>query len=349
MDNIIKMLDESLNYVSHELINNTIYITVVSNRKTLLCPDCKHETNKVHSRYNKSFQDLPIQCKKVTIIINNRNMFCTNENCNKYTFAERFDFIDAKTKKTRRLNEEIVRVSLTQSSISSSEYLMKTTVNIKKSSICNYLKKEIIINKNDVKYICIDDFAVKKRHNSGTVMIDINTRCIIDLFESRDTQDVANWLKEYPNIEIVVRDGSASFKAAIELSHPNAIQVNDRFHMIKNLVKAIKKSLQRLITGRIEIPLTSENSINRHKYLTNLITREKIIEVKKLRKEGKSYIYIYIYNQLQISTSTASKYSKIDDSKIPKEHISIREKEHIDAVNKIKCKVEKFILYITKD
>ena len=35
MDNIIKMLDESLNYVSHELINNIIYITVVSNKKIL--------------------------------------------------------------------------------------------------------------------------------------------------------------------------------------------------------------------------------------------------------------------------------------------------------------------------
>ena len=51
-------------------------------------------------------------------------------------------------------------------------------------------------------------------------MIDINTRCIIDLLESRDTQDVANWLKEYQNIEIVVREGSASFKAAIELAYP---------------------------------------------------------------------------------------------------------------------------------
>ena len=68
-------------------------------------------------------------------------MFCTNENCNKYTFAERFDFIDDKAKKTKRLIEEIIRISLTQSSISSSEYLIKTTVNIKKSSICNYLKK----------------------------------------------------------------------------------------------------------------------------------------------------------------------------------------------------------------
>ena len=82
-------------------------------------------------------------------------------------------------------------------------------------------------------------------------MVDIKTICIVDMIDSRDTQDVAAWLKTYPNIEVVVRDGSLSFKSAIETAHPNAVQVNDRFHMIKNLVKAIKKALQRMVVGRV--------------------------------------------------------------------------------------------------
>lgn len=108
-------------------------------------------------------------------------------------------------------------------------------------------------------------------------MIDIETGCIIDLLESRDTQDVIQWLKEYPNVQIVSRDGSISFKAAIDAAHPNAKQVNDRFHIIKNLVKSIKKSLQKLIIGRIEIPLTSEAAKERYQYLIGLTRREKII------------------------------------------------------------------------
>lgn len=71
-------------------------------------------------------------------------MFCVNENCKRYTFSEQFEFIDTKAKKTKRLIEEIIRVSLTQSSISSAKYLTETTVDIKKSSICNYLKKNNI-------------------------------------------------------------------------------------------------------------------------------------------------------------------------------------------------------------
>lgn len=144
MDAIIKMLDKSLDYVSHELIDETLYINVVSNKETLRCPECGSETTKVHSRYKKSFQDLPIQGKKVILVLNNRNMFCVNKDCKRYTFSEQFEFIDSKAKKTKRLIEEIIRVSLTQSSISSAKYLTKTTVDIKKSSICNYLKKNNI-------------------------------------------------------------------------------------------------------------------------------------------------------------------------------------------------------------
>ncbi|WP_315076406.1 transposase family protein [uncultured Clostridium sp.] len=210
MDGIIKMLDRSLDYISHELIDNTIYITVASNKKELQCPICGNERNKVHSRYPKRFQDLPIQGKKVIVLLKNRNMFCVNESCDRYTFSEKFDFLDSKAKKTKRLIEEIVRVSLTQSSVSASKYLNETTVDIKKSSICNYLKKTIQINKEKVTHICIDDFSIKKRHTYGTIMIDINTRCIIDILNSRDTQNVAEWLKEYPNLKFIVRDGLMS-------------------------------------------------------------------------------------------------------------------------------------------
>ena len=76
-----------------------------------------------------------------------------------------------------------------------------------------------------------------------------------------------------------------------------------------------------------------------YEYLLGLTRREKIIESKKFSKNGESFEKIA--KQLQISIITASKYVKMDESQIPKEHISTREQEHIDAVNKIKSKIEK--------
>jgi transposase len=138
---------------------------------------------------------------------------------------------------------------------------------------------------------------------------------------------------------MVIRDGSITYRSAINDAHPNAIQVNDRFHIIKNLVKSITKALQRIIIGRIEIPLTSDEAKLRYEYLMGLTRREKIIEAKRLRGKGSSYSEIA--KKLQVSETTASKYVKTKDNEISKEHISKREKEHIDAVEKVKSKVEK--------
>ena len=87
MDEIIKLLDSNLEYVSHEIIDNTIYIEVISNREIVKCPYCGEESDKMHFHYKKSFQYLPIQGYKVMIILNNRKMFCNNPNCSKKTFA----------------------------------------------------------------------------------------------------------------------------------------------------------------------------------------------------------------------------------------------------------------------
>nr|WP_255350048.1 transposase [Marinitoga sp. 1197] len=41
----------------------------------------------------------------------------------------------------------------------------------------------------------MDDFAIKKGNTYGTVMIDIESRKIIDMIDTRDVEKVAEWLK----------------------------------------------------------------------------------------------------------------------------------------------------------
>ena len=93
MNSLLKMLDENLEYHDHTLDDNILYITVFSNRKEVRCPFCGTLSSKTHFIYEKSFQDLPIQDKKVTIRLMNRKLFCQNSLCGRKTFAERFEFI----------------------------------------------------------------------------------------------------------------------------------------------------------------------------------------------------------------------------------------------------------------
>lgn len=142
MDEIVKMLDRNLDYISHEIINDVYYIKVKSNRDKVICPFCKTVSVNPHSYYKRSFQDLPIQGKKVIIQLNNRKMNCKNTKCQYTTFAERFDFLGNKARKSERLEEAINNISLNCSSVTASHILKKEAIDVGKSTICNMIKKK---------------------------------------------------------------------------------------------------------------------------------------------------------------------------------------------------------------
>ena len=142
MDELVKMLDEDLEYIEHKRVGSTIYIHVRSTREAAFCPYCGTESRQVHSRYERRFKDLPIQGKKVEIVLSNMKYFCGNPNCTHKTFAEPFSCFPFKGKRSNRLTEEIVRVSMEVSSVTASAMLRKGVAEIGKSSICNLLKKQ---------------------------------------------------------------------------------------------------------------------------------------------------------------------------------------------------------------
>lgn len=141
MDELIKLLDENLVFTGTDISTDSIHLYVESTRTECTCPSCHTVSSRIHSRYNRSFQDLPIQDRKVWMTLSNRKIFCDNPLCKHTTFAESFSFIDNKAKKTKRLKAAIIEISLTQSAVSAANYLTQHIANVKKSTICNYQKK----------------------------------------------------------------------------------------------------------------------------------------------------------------------------------------------------------------
>ena len=141
MDDLIKLLCEDLEYVGHTIDGDKLYINVKSSRTEAKCPYCGKISRSVHSRYERRFRDLPMQGKKVEIILDNRKYFCKNPKCDHRTFAESFYCLPHKGKRSRRLTEAIIELSLNVSSITAAATLRNGTADVGKSTICNLLKK----------------------------------------------------------------------------------------------------------------------------------------------------------------------------------------------------------------
>lgn len=96
-----------------------------------------------------------------------------------------------------------------------------------------------------VRIVGIDDWAWKKGQTYGTILVDLETHRPIDLLPDRSTETVAAWLRMHPEVEIVSRDRGGEYAAAVKKGAPQAQQIADRFHLLKNLRERLKELMDR--------------------------------------------------------------------------------------------------------
>lgn len=91
----------------------------------------------------------------------------------------------------------------------------------------------------------VDDWAIRKGQSYGTILVDLEKQRPVELLSERSAEAFAAWLKAHRGVEIISRDrGTDYIKGATE-GAPEAIQVADRWHLLKNLREAIEQSLER--------------------------------------------------------------------------------------------------------
>ena len=77
----------------------------------------------------------------------------------------------------------------------------------------------------------VDEFALRKGRSYGTLMVDLERRVPVDLFEGIAAKDLTAWLQNHPQVEVLARDRAWAYRLAGQTALPQAQQVADRFHL----------------------------------------------------------------------------------------------------------------------
>ena len=102
--------------------------------------------------------------------------------------------------------------------------------------------------------IGVDDFAFKKRHTYGTIIVDEATHTPVAILDGRDGSAFKEWLSHNKQVKAVTRDRASAYASAIQETLPDALQIADRFHLQQNLLEAIRNTVNAVVPVNIKIP-----------------------------------------------------------------------------------------------
>jgi transposase len=91
----------------------------------------------------------------------------------------------------------------------------------------------------------LDDWAWRKGQRYGTILCDLERRCVVDLLPDRQSATVTEWLRGHAPPDVISRDRAGAYAEAARQGAPDAVQVADRFHLVGNLREALEHVLAR--------------------------------------------------------------------------------------------------------
>jgi transposase len=213
-----------------------LIIEAKSNAQSALCPNCQQASMNRHGWYSRQPQDLPCIGRNVRLHLTVRRFVCLNPACAKKTFVERFpDWLPIYARRTERLTAVMRRVGFEVSAESARRIFRCLQITTSGDTVLRVVKRTPVVNNTLPRVVGLDDWAIRKGHRYGSIIIDQETNRVVELVKGRLAEDIQPWFEAHPQVEIVTRDRSADYRKGLTIAAPQAIQIADRFHLLMNL------------------------------------------------------------------------------------------------------------------
>lgn len=246
MQNILLPNHRLFGLKSHNFDGKKLTLEISTVSQEAMCPDCHQSSSRIHSHYLRTVRDLPVSGHAVVMLVSVRRLFCDTKSCSRCTFTERMPgTIEAYARRTNRLIDSQRIVGFIAGGESGAKITRKLALASSPDTIIRMVRNTKLVESPTPRVLGLDDWALRKGHSYGTILVDLETHRPIDLLPDRSAETVKKWLLEHPGVEIVSRDRSSVYIEGINAGAPQAIQVTDRWHLLHNLVEAIERVLNR--------------------------------------------------------------------------------------------------------
>ena len=293
------------------------------------CPTCKTISARVHSYYRRTIQDLSWAGRRAELQLRARKFYGGVESCPRKVFTERLHaLVKPYRRRTDRVDTLIAQFVLRVGGNAGTALARSIGIPVSASTGLRLAVRGELPAVSTPRILGIDDWAFKRGHHYGTILVDLEKRQPIDLLPDREAETVRTWLSEHPGIEIISRDRGGEYAKGCRDGAPDAQQVVDRWHLLKNLGDAFHRLLNKynreLRETAIQIAQAKEvsvenNALERLPSQTASVSEQeapsnyrlKFEAVKQLQQEGGHSLKSMV-RQLGSHRHTIKKYLQYD-------------------------------------
>lgn len=208
------------------------------------CPLCQHPARRVHSHSTRTLHDLPCGTRSLRLFITVRRFFCDCTDCPRKIFVERLpDLTRAYARTTTRFTQAVEALGFALGGKAAVRLGTQLGLARSRTTMLRTLRRATPPPVNTPRILGVDDWAFRRGSSYGTLLVDLERSQPVDLLPDRQANTLAKWLQAHPGVEVISRDRAGEYALGARQGAPQALQVADRFHVLRNLADTLEKSL----------------------------------------------------------------------------------------------------------
>jgi len=228
-----------------DITGDTMRISATATKVSARCPLCGRRSRSVHSWYARTVSDLPVSHTVVVLRLRVRRFFCRIPSCPRRIFTERLpELVAPHGRWSQGLRGAVQQIGFALGGEAGARLAQALGMRTSPDTLLNLIRATPLPTVDDVRLLGLDEWAWRKGRRFGTILVDLGRHRVIALLPERSADSTVAWLAQHPEIEVITRDRSKLYADAATRGAPQAIQVVDRFHVLRNLGEALEAFLR---------------------------------------------------------------------------------------------------------